>query len=96
MQWVGAGHFFIRAPFYIEGCIQGIVSACIAVLATRGVIVLGPRFAAGLPQEFQNFQLQALSTGFEVGLIVGLLLIGLMASHLATSRYFRQQAKSWF
>ena len=96
MQWVGAGHMFIRAPFYIEGCIQGLVSAGIAVVATRGLIQLGPSLAAKLPEEFQNFQLQALSNTFEIGLSVGLLLIGLIASHLATSRYFRQQSSLWF
>ena len=96
MQWVGAGHLFIRAPFYIEGCLQGLTSACIAVLATRGLITLGPTFAAGLPKEFQDFRLQALSVGFEIGLIICLLIIGFIASHLATSRYFRQQSKIWF
>ena len=96
MQWVGAGHLFIRAPFYIEGCVQGLISACLAILATRGIITLGPTFAAGLPEEFQDFKLQALSITFEFGLLAGLLLIGFVASHLATSRYFRQQSKLWF
>ena len=74
----------------------GITSACIGGACNPRAHYAGPTLAAGLPKEFQDFRLQALSVGFEIGLIICLLIIGFIASHLATSRYFRQQSKIWF
>jgi cell division transport system permease protein len=96
MQWVGAGHLFIRVPFYIEGAIQGGVSALISISATRLLVELAPRFIQNLPAELQNFRVEPLGIFFEAGLVGGLIATGIIASHLATQRYFRKQSARWF
>ena len=96
MQWVGASHLFIRIPFYIEGAVQGILSAFSALLSTRILVELAPRFTETLPVELQNFRIEPLGTGFELALVGTLLITGMLASHLATQRYFRKQNNLWF
>lgn len=96
MQWVGAGHLFIRIPFYIEGAIQGAVSAVVAISATRLLVEVAPSFIQNLPEELQQFRVEPLGLIFEVGLLGGLVATGIIASHLATQRYFRKQSNLWF
>jgi cell division transport system permease protein len=96
MQWVGAGHLFIRVPFYIEGAIQGAVSALLAITATRLLVEIAPRFIENLPAELQNFRVEPLGIFFETGLLGGLVATGIIASHLATQRYFKKQSALWF
>lgn len=96
MQWVGAGHLFIRIPFYIEGAIQGAASAVVAITATRLLVEVAPSFIQDLPQELQQFRVEPLGLIFELGLLGGLVATGIIASHLATQRYFRKQSNLWF
>ncbi len=96
MQWVGAGHLFIRVPFYIEGAIQGAASALVAIGATRLLVEIAPTFIQTLPEELQQFRVEPLGLFFETGLLGGLVITGIIASHLATQRYFRKQTNLWF
>ena len=96
MQWVGASHLFIRIPFYIEGATQGVLSAIFALFSTRSLIALAPQFTDTLPAELQNFRIEPLGIGFELALLGTLVITGIVASHLATQRYFRKQNNLWF
>ncbi len=48
---VGASGLFVRLPFYLEGALQGVVSAALALLALYGLWALGLSFL-GEPLEF--------------------------------------------
>ena len=54
------------------------------------------RFTETLPVELQNFRIEPLGTGFELALVGTLLITDMLASHLATQRYFRKQNNLWF
>ena len=48
MKLVGAGNWFIRIPFMLEGVMEGLVGAALAV----GAVVLGHRVLAQTPSDF--------------------------------------------
>lgn len=78
MKLVGATHGFIRKPFLFSGLIQGIFGALIGILLLMGTLY-------GIQSEMPELLvLQDLPT---VGVImVGMLLMGMLMSLLATSR----------
>lgn len=96
MQWVGASELFIRLPFYIEGAVQGILSSLVAVFSTRLTVELAPEFMSSMPSDLGRFKLQPLTESFELSLIITLCFVGIIASHLATQRYFKKQTRLWF
>ncbi|MDH3498860.1 MAG: permease-like cell division protein FtsX [Acidimicrobiia bacterium] len=56
MKLVGAGNWFIRIPFLLEGVIEGILGGALAV----GAIVLGHYFLSQVPTDFfVRFQVSA-------------------------------------
>ena len=90
MKLVGATNWFIRIPFMLEGLIQGIVGAAIAV---GSVVVLNNFFESWLQntESFQVLQGFVVSTGELVGtsvfiLVVGML-VGAIGSGVAVSRF---------
>lgn len=95
MHLVGATEGFIRAPFYIEGAIQGAMGAAVATtllftlwrtLCPEGESVL--RFELGyLPFEF-------LPTPIISALVLGTSLVGIIASHFAVGRFLRGSPSS--
>ena len=48
MKLVGAGNWFVRVPFMLEGVIEGLVGGALAV----GAVVLGHRFLSQTPSDF--------------------------------------------
>ena len=96
MQWVGASSFYIRLPFYVEGGIQGFFAGILALVSARLVVGSAIFLLPTFPDDFQQIDLAKLSTSFEITLTIGLCCLGILASHLATSRYLKQKSSSWF
>lgn len=89
MRLVGASNWFIRLPFVIEGCIQGIAGA---VLAATGIYLLKTTFFENvvsqipwLPLRFENLLFWQIT----LGLIFGGLAIGAVGSGIALRRFLR-------
>lgn len=89
MQLVGATPGFIRAPVYVEGALQGLIGAGIAT----GLLSFGVTAAFGGPPELRlgglAIQLPPPPTQLLVAVALGAALVGLLASHLAATRYLR-------
>ncbi len=89
MRLVGASNWFIRLPFVIEGCIQGISGA---VLAAVGIYLLKSTFFENivaqirwLPVRFENILFWQIT----LGLILGGLAIGALGSGIALRRFLK-------
>ncbi|MCE5203626.1 MAG: permease-like cell division protein FtsX [Actinomycetia bacterium] len=89
MRLVGASNWFIRTPFLLEGLIQSLVGALLALL-TLGVF---ESFALPKVEQTVAFLNLSLSPGsmaqVAVILIVGALVIGLSGSGFALRRYLK-------
>jgi cell division transport system permease protein len=90
MKLVGATNWFIRVPFMIEGLVQGIIGAIVAII---GVQVLNWGFDRGLSNSsdlkiFQGFVITGGQMSFTTLLLIGLgCLIGAVGSAIAVSRF---------
>jgi cell division transport system permease protein len=89
MRLVGATKWFIRIPFMLEGLLQGLIGAFLAIVAVVGLNLAFDNFFTDLGSfVFQDF---ALAIGGLVrigGLLVGIgALLGAFSAGLAVSRY---------
>lgn len=91
MKLVGASDWYIRAPFIVEGIIQGLISALIAM----GILyplawVLSPRLSAMIPEFnlLEYFQSHALIL-FVILLCIGIIL-GVLSSMIAIRKYLKE------
>ena len=90
MKLVGATNWFIRVPFMLEGLVQGILGAVVAIVGVQG---LNWAFDRGLASNqdlkiFQGFVITGSQMSFTTLLLVGLgCLIGAMGSGIAVSRF---------
>ena len=86
MRLVGASNWFIRAPFLLEGVIQSMVAAVVAIASLSVIWLYLPKIEESVP-----FLPLALSGGeaFQVAMILvaAALVIGLTGSGLALRRY---------
>lgn len=87
---VGATGFFVRAPFYLEGVLQGFLGACLAV----GVLFL--LFELFLLKVYEplsdllgNFPLHFLSLEQMGGLLLGGIVLGFLGTQASVGRYLR-------
>lgn len=85
MQLVGATQAFIRKPFVIQGVIQGLIGATLAIFLLLGVLYAGQR---QIP-ELVSFQ----DTNMLLSLFVLVIFLGIIISwistHLAVKKYLR-------
>ncbi len=90
MKLVGATNWFIRVPFMIEGLVQGIIGAIVAIIGVQG---LNWAFDRGLSSNrdlkiFQGFMITGGQMTFTTMLLVGLgCAIGALGSGIAVSRF---------
>ncbi len=89
MSLVGATNHFVRIPFYLEGAFQGMSSAMIALFLTWMGFELLPLtgFFSDILQSFPRFEFLKVST--MALLVLGTAAVGILASHLAASRYLK-------
>lgn len=90
MRWVGATGFFIRAPYYIEGLLQGFSGAC---LALGTLFLLYYLFLREIYEPVKgllgNFQIQFLTLEQTAAMVLGGLGLGLLGSQVSVGRYLR-------
>lgn len=89
MRLVGASNWFIRLPFIIEGCLQGILGS---FLAAAGVYAVRVTVLESLRSQILWLPLNFSMTLFwqiSFGLLVGGLALGSLGSAIAMRRYLR-------
>jgi cell division transport system permease protein len=90
MRLVGATGIFIRAPFYIEGILQGFLGACLALAV---LFVFFQLFLTKVYEPLKyllgNFPLHFLTSNQAVGLALGGLTLGLLGTKVSVGRYLR-------
>jgi len=89
MRLVGASNWFIRTPFLMEGVIQALIGASLAILSVIGLqAAILPRLRDALP--FMAVTLSSTATAqIALALIVAGTVIGLAGSWLAMTRYLK-------
>ncbi|MEE2756502.1 MAG: permease-like cell division protein FtsX [Myxococcota bacterium] len=90
MRLVGANGRFIRIPFYLEGAFQGAVGASFALFITWLALSALPMAEFVSDMQSQPPNLQFIDSGSAFWVVFGAALIGILASHLATSRFLRE------
>ena len=89
MRLVGASNWFIRTPFLLEGVLQSLIGASLAILTVVGLeALLLPRLGEALP--FLPVAVTATSAvQISLVLVVSGVFIGLLGSSLALRRYLK-------
>ena len=87
MQLVGATNTFIRVPFYLEGFLQGSLSALFAGAATWSLASLMHASSAGWANTLLGGNFVFLAPPVLIAFVVGSGMVGILASHLAVQRY---------
>jgi len=90
MRLVGATGLFIRAPFYIEGILQGFLGACLALAI---LFVFFQLFLTKVYEPLKyllgNFPLHFLTPKQAAELALGGLTLGLLGTQVSVGRYIR-------
>ena len=90
MRSVGATGMFIRAPFYIEGILQGLLGAVFALAMLFGFFQLFlMRVYEPLRSLLGNFPAQFLNSEQMAALALGGVIIGLLGTQVSVGRYLR-------
>ncbi len=91
MKLVGATDAFVGAPFLVEGALQGLAGAALAVAALLGAAwALLPRLRAAVPLAARLSRADLLPGGLLLGLLAGGVVLGLAASALSLGRFLRR------
>ncbi len=91
MKLVGATDGFVGAPFLIEGLVQGLAGAGLAVLTLLGAqAALLPRLHAAVALAGRMTRADVLPTPLLLGLLAGGAALGLVASSLSLLRFLRR------
>jgi len=85
MQLVGATQAFIRKPFVIQGVIQGLIGATLAIFLLLGVLYAGQR---QIPELISFQDTNMLLSLFVLVIFLGML-ISWISTHLAVKKYLR-------
>lgn len=89
MRLVGASNWFIRLPFLLEGMLQGVIGALVAILV---IYFLKIGFFESVTQQLKFLKITFNSTLFlkvSFGLLLGGMAIGAFGSTLSLRRYLR-------
>jgi cell division transport system permease protein len=88
MKLVGATNWFIRVPFMVEGLVQGVVGATLAIVS---LAIFRPFFEDWFPQDFSLFSAIGLQTGqaLVIYLVMGIIgcVIGAAGAGVAVTRF---------
>jgi cell division transport system permease protein len=88
MKLVGATNWFIRVPFMLEGLIQGVVGAVLAIVA---LMLFRPFFEDWFPQDFELFSAITLGTGqaLVIYIVMGVIgcVVGAAGAGVAVTRF---------
>ncbi len=88
LRLIGATDGYIRAPFYIEGAVAGLLGSTLALLA---VVLIHGRLSGFLQSEHAiNIDLDLLPAGMIAWLVLGGVALGLAGSALSVRRYLRE------
>jgi cell division transport system permease protein len=91
MKLVGATNGFVSAPFLIEGVLQGLLGAVLAVLALLGLHgLLVPRLQAAVALAGGLTLRDTLPLPLVLGLVLGGGFVGLLGSALSVARTLRR------
>jgi len=91
LKLVGATDAFVSTPFLIEGVLQGVVGAALAVAALLGVHAgLVPRLQVAVPLASVLRLGDTLPSGLLLGLVLGGAAVGLLGSAMAVVRTLRR------
>lgn len=87
LRLVGATNGFIRAPFYVEGFVAGLIGS---ILAIAIVATISSQLQTHLSEvQSLNLYLEQMPQGMTVWLLGGGVLLGLLGSALSVGRYLR-------
>jgi len=90
MRFVGATGLFIRAPFYIEGILQGFLGACLALALLFAFFQLfSTKVYAPLKDLLGNFPVHFLTVDQIAAMALGGLALGLLGTQVSVGRYLR-------
>ena len=90
MQLVGASPSFIQIPFYIEGMIQGLLGAGLALIflfLLQKVVLLYLPFS--IKEWFASIPILFLPLKTLIGILVGGMVLGFLGSFMASVRFLR-------
>jgi cell division transport system permease protein len=90
MKWVGASPSFIQFPFYIEGMIQGLLGAGLALfflfLLQRMILLYIP---LSMKDRILKIPILFLPPETLIGIVLGGMLLGFFGSFMASMRFFK-------
>ena len=90
MRLVGATNFFIRAPYLIEGTLQGTLGAAVAVISLWALFVaFGAQASTQLVPLLGIEQIAFLPSAYILGMLGGGLVMGLFGSVFSVGRFLR-------
>jgi cell division transport system permease protein len=90
MRFVGATGLFIRAPFYVEGILQGFMGACLALAILFAFFQLfSTKVYDPLKDLLGNFPVHFLTVEQMTAMALGGLALGLLGTQVSVGRYLR-------
>ncbi|MFN3200466.1 MAG: cell division protein FtsX [Bradymonadia bacterium] len=90
MQLVGATEGFIRAPYYLEGVLQGLLGAATGIVLLWAVfMMLAPGEQAVVDLQLGRIKVYFLDRWLIAALFAGGAALGALASHVSVNRFLR-------
>ena len=90
MKLVGAGNWFVRIPFLLEGMIEGLIGGALAVGIMFGVQHLSEGWATSLP-DFIDLEIPFdFVVRWGIVVLLGGVLVGMVGSGIALRRFLRE------
>ncbi len=90
MKLVGAGNWFVRVPFLLEGMIEGLIGAALAVGLIIGTLQVTEDWQEQLPQWIDLEVASDFLFRWGILTLVGGIVVGLLGSGIALRRFLRE------